>query len=297
MQTATRSMTSSRLRWPCLCSAIFFLPGLLLAGEPTAVSAPPLQDEHHAEKRLPPPDPVAFPGLKRLQPDADVWLDPENKRVVVQAGVCLREGAIEMFACNHRWIKDPVSGQEIRSGTKEYESIITINASAAVIHAALLAVGARSGSPVRFVPRYEPAHGSVIHVTLHWRDAQGRRCRAKAQQWVRNTASKQPLEHDWVFAGSRLVDVPDSDKKFYLADSGNVICVSNFTDAMLDLPIASTQVNERLLFEAFTEHIPALGTPITVVLEPGEDGNGGQGGAGPMTNGQNVKAPRQDDGA
>lgn len=275
MQIVTASMASS-LRWSCLCSAMLFLPGLLLAGEPAAGSAPPLQDDQYAQKRLPPPDPVAFPGLKRLQPDADVWLDPENKRVVVQAGVCFREGPIEMFACNHLWIKDPVSGREIRRGTKEYESIVTINASAAVIHAALLAVGARSGSPVRFVPQYEPAHGSVIHVTLHWSDAQGRRCRARAQQWVRNTASKQSLEHDWVFAGSSMVDIPGNDKQYYLADNGNVICVSNFTDAMLDLPIASTQVNERLLFEAFTEHIPALGTLVTIVLEPGEEKSRGQ---------------------
>jgi hypothetical protein len=279
MQTTTRSMTSSCLRWLCLCTTMYFLPGLLLAGEPAAGSAPPLQDDHTAQTRLPPPDPAAFPGLKRLQPDADVWLDSKNKRVVVQAGVCFREGPIEMFACNHQWIKDPVSGREFRSGTKEYESIVTINASAAVIHAALLAVGARSGSPVSFVPEYKPAHGSVIHVTLHWNDAQGQPCRAKAQQWVRNTESKQSLEHDWVFAGSRMVDLPDTDKQYYLADNGNVICVSNFPDAMLDLPIASTQVNDRLLFEAFTERIPALGTTVTVVLEPGDKESRGQEGA------------------
>jgi hypothetical protein len=269
MQTVNSSM-ASRLCWLCLCSAILWLPGLLLAAEPAAGSAPPIQDDHQADERLPPPDPVAFPGLKRLRPDADVWLDPKNKRVVVQAGVCFREGPIEMFACNHEWLTDPLSGREIRRGTKEYESIVTINASAAVIHAALLAVGARSGSPARFAPRYEPAHGSVIHVTLHWRDAQGQLCRARAQQWVRNAATKQPLEHDWVFAGSRMVDVPGTDKKYYLADNGNVICVSNFTDAMLDLPIASTQVNERLMFEAFTENIPPLGTPVTIVLQPGD---------------------------
>jgi hypothetical protein len=277
MQTTTRSMTSSRLRWLCLCTATLFLPSLLLAGEPAAVSTPPLQDDHTAQTRLPPPDPVAFPGLKRLQPDADVWLDPKNKRVVVQAGVCFREGPIEMFACNHHWFKDPISGREIRSGTKEYESIVTINASAAVIHAALLAVGARSGSPATFIPKYEPAHGSVIHVTLHWTDAQGQPCHAKAQQWVRNTITKQPLKHDWIFAGSRMIDIPENDKQYYLADNGNVICVANFPDAMLDLPIPSTQVNDRLLFEAFTEHIPALGTPVTIVLQPAQEERRGQG--------------------
>lgn len=118
MQTVIRSRASRHL-WPWLYSAIFFFPGLMLAAEPVVGSAQPLQDGFDAQQRLPPPDPVQFPGLKRLQPHAEVWLDAENKRMVVQAGVCLREGPIEMFACNHQWIKDAFSGREIRRGTKE----------------------------------------------------------------------------------------------------------------------------------------------------------------------------------
>jgi hypothetical protein len=37
---------------------------------------------------------------------------------------------------------------------------------------------------------------------------------------------------------------------------------------MLDLPIVSSQDNEELVFEAFADRIPALGTPVTVILEP-----------------------------
>lgn len=53
--------------------------------------------------------------------------------------------------------------------------------------------------------------------------------------------------------------VAGSGNKHYLAENGNVICVSNFSDAMLDLPIKSTQVNAALMFEAFTERIPPVG--------------------------------------
>jgi hypothetical protein len=37
---------------------------------------------------------------------------------------------------------------------------------------------------------------------------------------------------------------------------------------MLDLPIESSQSNEALLFRAFTERIPPLGTPVTLLLTP-----------------------------
>jgi hypothetical protein len=55
----------------------------------------------------------------------------------------------------------------------------------------------------------------------------------------------------------------------YQADrEGDLICVSNFPAAVLDLPIESTSENTELLFEAFTERIPPVGTAVTVILKP-----------------------------
>ena len=53
-----------------------------------------------------------------------------------------------------------------------------------------------------------------------------------------------------------------------MAEAGDFICVSNFPDAMLDVPARSTDSNEDLLFEAFTENIPPRGTKVTIVLVP-----------------------------
>ena len=44
--------------------------------------------------------------------------------------------------------------------------------------------------------------------------------------------------------------------------------VSNFGTAMLDVPVASSTENEALLFEAFTDRIPPLGTKVEVIFEP-----------------------------
>jgi hypothetical protein len=89
------------------------------------------------------------------------------------------------------------------------------------------------------------------------------------QSWVKDSKTGKALDVDWVFAGSRLVDNPlDPDHKSYLANDGDVICVSNFDTAMMDLPIESSQKNSELEFEAWTERIPPLDAKVAVVLEP-----------------------------
>ena len=94
--------------------------------------------------------------------------------------------------------------------------------------------------------------------------------RLPASEWIRNIKTKKDLGVDWVFAGSYLIpDTLDATKKpFYAANDGDVICVSNFDTALLDLPIDSGKDNDDLAFEAHTDRIPALETPVLVILEP-----------------------------
>ncbi len=197
---------------------------------------------------------AAGDGLIRLSPKDACWVDPKRKQVIIDGEVCLREGYLEMFAC----IK----------GTKEHESVVALNSPAYVIHAGLLAVGAKVGHPVMFRPSYQPAAGTEIEVFVQWRDEDGKPKQSRAQEWVRQVESQQAMPHAWVFAGSSFWTDPQTGRRYYRAEGGEVICVSNFPTAMLDLPIKSTQANEELLFEAFTEHIPPLGTKVRVVLAP-----------------------------
>lgn len=37
---------------------------------------------------------------------------------------------------------------------------------------------------------------------------------------------------------------------------------------MLDIPVESSQSNEELVFEAFTERIPPLGAPVRLIFKP-----------------------------
>jgi hypothetical protein len=76
------------------------------------------------------------------------------------------------------------------------------------------------------------------------------------------------MEHPWVFAGSRFWTDEETGRQYYQAEGGDFICVSNFGTAALDIPVESSQSNDALEFEAFTEHIPPLGTPVRLVLKP-----------------------------
>jgi len=47
-----------------------------------------------------------------------------------------------------------------------------------------------------------------------------------------------------------------------------LICVANFATATLDLSASSSAANDDLMFEAFTEKVPPIGTKVTIELIP-----------------------------
>ena len=194
------------------------------------------------------------PGTTRLSRESSLWVDVDQKRVIVDGYVAQREAYLEMFACP--------------AETKEHESIVGAIAKSHEVHAALLAVGAEAGKTVQFQPTYLAATGPRVRVWVMWRDADGKVLTADARSWVRRTGTQDQLDKDWVFAGSTWWKDPEDGKEYYQADSGELICVSNFGTAMMDLPIESSDSTGMLQFEAFKERIPPQGTPVRLVLVP-----------------------------
>jgi hypothetical protein len=201
------------------------------------------------------PRPDLHPELTRLSKTDDVWIDRAKKQVVVGGRIALDEGVIEVFACPEK--------------SKEHEAIVATRAPARLVHAALLAIGLEPGKPVSFDPEYAPARGPVVKVRMRWKDADGKLHDRPAGELIRNTKTEAALDTDWVFAGSVLWRDPADGKEYYQADSGDLICVSNFTTAMLDLPIESSQSNDSLLFEVFPGRVPPRDTDVELVLSAG----------------------------
>ena len=76
------------------------------------------------------------------------------------------------------------------------------------------------------------------------------------------------MEEKWVFAGSYFLTDEKTGEKYYQAESGDLICVANFASATLDLSASSSATNDNLLFEAYTDKIPPIGTKVTIELVP-----------------------------
>jgi len=230
--------------------------GVAIPAVLTLVGATGCEGEVPTKQQAKPKD-TAAPETKKAQVGKNVWLETQGdkRRVLVNAYVCLREGQLEQLLC--------------RRHTKEHEAILAADVDAKEIHAALILARAEPGSVVQYQPTYKPPTGPRIKVTLQYEDA-GKLITIPAQQWVRNAGTKKDLEYDWVFTGSGLYPDPLDPKKppFYAANVGDVICVSNFEDAMMDLPVKSSKDWEERIYEAHTQRIPALETKVTIILEP-----------------------------
>jgi len=237
--------------WRWIAAFIVLLCGISIAiGQESAPAEKPPEANEKVQK-LASDTPQE---LRKLFEKSDVWLDTKRKAVVVDGQVCLTMGQLEMFACP--------------KGTKEHESIISLNCLAEHVHAGLLAAGAKPGTPVSFNPEYRAATGQIIDIYVLWKDAQGEKRQARAQDWVMQTATGKPMQHDWVFAGSGFWKDPDTGLEHYRANGGDLICLSNFPTATLDLPIESSQANTDLMFQANGDVIPPKGTKVRVVLIP-----------------------------
>lgn len=71
----------------------------------------------------------------------------------------------------------------------------------------------------------------------------------------------------WVFTGG-LFGKDSKGKRYYLADvSGEVFGVANFPGSILDVPFVSSSNNDELFYQPNTPKIPAIGTPVTLILK------------------------------
>ena len=106
---------------------------------------------------------------------------------------------------------------------------------------------------------------------MEWTET-GEQKTARAQDWIRDARTGKAMDVPFVFAGSGFWEDQVTGQKHYRAEEGDLVCVSNFTSAMIDVPVASDQANSALMFEAFTERIPPVGAEVTLVFTPKADG-------------------------
>ena len=182
-----------------------------------------------------------------------IWVNTQAKRVMVRGRICLQAGPLEMFACPGK--------------TKAHESVIATEAKASEIHASLVLLGFDPGKPVQWDPKYTPVEGPSIKILVRWKQGD-KTVEVDAKEMVKLAGTDKKLEQDWVFGGSQIYVDNVSGESIYYADAGEMVCLSNFSTAMLDVPMKSSDAAGGLLFEANKDKIPPRNTKVYMVLVP-----------------------------
>lgn len=211
-------------------------------------------------------DPLAalkLPGVK---------INAEERYVDVSSTVCLEEGALEFIACT--------------KGTKEHESILTIQAKPSHIHTALLLLGAKAGHPAirKVVGEGDDEHwidlppkGSPITVSLVTTDKDGKQTERPLADFLGRSNQEEDEEvqkaakdrlKTFLFAGSHLIDQGEGPKTYLADKSGSVISLSTFGDELLCLPEVLGHENHALQWEIDPTHLPKMDSKIILRLRP-----------------------------
>lgn len=204
-------------------------------------------------------------GAEAETPDLPgITVDLEARHVDVAATVVTRDAEwLELLACT--------------AGTREYESILAVNAKPRDIHLALMMLGLKPGAPLRFHRKADgsgfdvkPAHGPAVSITLIY-EVGGATKTTPANRWIQNqTTGKVMAGNTWMFTGSRIEEFDG--KPVYLADiNGSVFSLVNFTDDLLVMKTDMTRDTDEKTWASRASVIPKVGTPVTVRLTPVND--------------------------
>lgn len=164
--------------------------------------------------------------------------------------------------------------------TKEHEALVVTEAKPSHVHAAMLLVGLKPGSPGRWEFENDtlipiPPTGDHLSVTLTYRDAEGKERTVTPEELVVDAKDGRSFGAAgggrWVFAGSQLVT--RAGREWYDADgAGTLVGLTTFgseTIAWSEVisPEAAVQEPEWIARSGAT---PAIGTPVTVTIRRAE---------------------------
>lgn len=201
---------------------------------------------------------------KGIALDQGVMLYQQEKRVEVDARVCIRKGLLELFAC--------------AEGGKDHESAVVLLCKPQSLHLALVLLGLKDkrecggGGPQQVGDATTPK-GDRVLVFLEWTDTEGKVERRRAEELIRDqrTGGTMPLV-GWAFSGSEFVEELDPDTKkptgrqIYCANrERSVITTFHDPTAILDNPLMTG--GDDTIYYANEEVLPESGTHAKLIVQ------------------------------
>ena len=242
-------------------------------GLTTLLAASGAGAETPAEKT--PPPPAEKPVVLKTLPG--IVVDTGKGEVRLEGKVCLREGSLELVVCSE--------------GTREHESVVVVKARPSHVTFALALLGLEPGQPAHRTEAgaFSPPAGGTLDITARFftvsdeekarvdkliaegakpENIQVRKTLLKevpAWKLLRLSGSEAEVTRsiEWVCIGR-----PEKNMLAAADREGTVVCLSNFVEAVIDVPFESTAVNADLLYEANPDVVPPVGTPVELVIRP-----------------------------
>jgi biopolymer transport protein ExbD len=236
-------------------SAMFCLGAIVPAAWSADANTPPAPSARSTNSGQASSGPSTRPGGKTVNVGL-VRVDLAKRQMSFDAEVCLRQGALEFLVVGWQ--------------TKTHESILQTRARASHLHAGLLMLGLVPGKPARWAGpgegmRFLPPAGAGLKMRFNWKDAEGKSRGADAADWLAGEEDREiERPEQWIFIGSDVL--PDG--RYWAELDGEMVSITNFASAVIDVPFRSSSVNDERGFSAKTDAIPPTGTKVEVVLTP-----------------------------
>jgi len=213
--------------------------GVLLAAAPAALAA-----EDPAKSGAKDVVIKSLPGIT---------VDTRPREVRLESEVVLQAGTLELFACSE--------------GTREHESVLAVRARPSHVTFALSLLGLEPGKPgfTTEAGAFSPPAGRVLEISCRYKGPDDKTREVPAHTFLRLAGSEAALDRplDWVYIGRKEADALRAADR-----EGTVVCLSNFPEAVIDVPFQSTADNAALVYEANPETVPKVGTPVEIVIRP-----------------------------
>jgi hypothetical protein len=197
-----------------------------------------------------------------LEPFEGITVRPDVPVVEIEAWSCLEAGWLEQIACAPR--------------TREHETLVVIKAKPSDVHAALLLAGFAPGTPGSWsfedeAVSFTPPTGDRLEVLVRY-ELDGRTVEEPIRSWMVDAEGRPSFpDTAWVFAGSLFAPNPDwmGPGEHYVADhTGSIIGLVTFGDEVVGFEevFSDQQSVQPLAWQVRIDHVPPVGTPVTVIL-------------------------------
>jgi hypothetical protein len=199
-----------------------------------------------------------------LEPVEGITVRPDAPAVEIKAWTCLEAGWLEQIACAPR--------------SREHESLVVVKARPSDVHAALLAAGFEHGAPGNWsyeggALTFTPPTGDRLEVLVRY-ERDGRKVEESIRTWLADAEGRPSFpDTAWVFAGSAFAANLEwmGPGEHYVADqTGSIIGLVTFGDEIVGFEevFADQQDVQPLEWQVRTDYVPAVGTPVTLILRP-----------------------------